>query len=115
MPIVRPGKVVSRLLPSVFTAHDDELNDAVARRISDSVRGGPTVRGAGVPRPGGGGGGMKSGASQNAYHRFFVITSGVSSTPAACSGSACCIDIRRTPVTTRYSGLRFSPSVAQGP
>ena len=102
IPIVNPGKVTARLAPSVFTAHDALLKEAVARRISAAVLGGPSVRLAGgfVPRPAAGGSGMNKGASQKAYHRFFAITSGVSSTPAARSGSACWVDMRRTPVTT---------------
>jgi hypothetical protein len=33
-----------RLAPSVFTLHDVVWNDASARRISDGVRGVPSVR-----------------------------------------------------------------------
>src|SRR4029079_8839301 len=101
-------------LPSVFTEHEALLNVALARWISPSVRGEPRVRADWV-RPGARGGGINSGASQNAYQRFLSITSGVSSIPAARRGSACCVDIRLTPVTTRYSGVRFSPRVAQAP
>ena len=118
------------LAPSVFTVHDVALNDASARRISDGVRGVPSVRfgtsgsdGGFCPRPprpprpsDGVSGicdfrhahssfiscepGITSGASQNAYQRFLLITSSVSSTPAARSGLAWSSAMRRTPLTT---------------
>src|SRR5205814_10624020 len=44
IPIDRPGNVTIRLAPSVFTLHDVVWNDESARRISDGVRCGPTVR-----------------------------------------------------------------------
>ena len=74
--------------------HDLLLKEAVARRISLAVLGGPSTRLAGggavgAPGFGVGGSGMNNGASQNAYHLFFAITSGVSSIPAARSGAAC--------------------------
>src|SRR5712692_6006992 len=120
IPIDRPGNVTARLAPSVVTVQDVVWNDEVARRISDGVRGPPRTRAAdgSAPRPRcarcaciSGPSGITSGASQNAYHRFFAITSGVSWTPAARSGSACCSDIRRTPLVTRYSAVRFCPRI----
>src|SRR5438067_1146383 len=59
--------------------------------------------------------GSTSGASQNAYQRFWSTTAGVSSTPAPTSGSACCTLMRRMPLTTWYSGVRFCPTAAHGP
>ena len=110
IPIVRPGNVTSSEAPSVLTRQDDVRNDADGRRISFAVRGGPRTRfDAGLPSVCGG---TYNGASQNAYQRFFAITSGVISMPAARSGSACCRVMRRTPVTTWYSGVRFSPRTA---
>src|SRR6185503_6716119 len=44
IPIDKPGKVTIRLAPSVFTPHDVVLNEESARRISDGVRGVPSVR-----------------------------------------------------------------------
>src|SRR2546428_9891296 len=44
IPIDNPGNVTMRLAPSVFTLHDVVRNDESARRISDGVRGGPSVR-----------------------------------------------------------------------
>src|SRR5205814_9716551 len=44
IPIDNSGNVTIRLAPSVFTLHDVEWNDASARRISDGVRGVPSVR-----------------------------------------------------------------------
>src|SRR5207248_2061752 len=101
-----PGKVTWSAAPSVFTVQPEAWNDALACLMSDSLRGGPMIS-----RPGF----STSGASQNAYQRFLSMTSGVSSTPAALSGSACCVDMRRMPLTKWYSGVRFCPSVTQGP
>ena len=53
---------------------------------------------------------ITSGASPNAYWRFLAITAGVNSTPAL-SGSACCVDMRRMPLTV-ILGRGFCPSVA---
>src|SRR3989442_14689131 len=44
IPIDNPGNVTIRLAPSVFTLHDVVWNDESARRISDGVRGVPSVR-----------------------------------------------------------------------
>ena len=59
--------------------------------------------------------GMLSGASQNAYHLCFSSTSGVTSMPRLENAFAWSFDMRLTPVVTRYSGVRFCPSIAHSP
>src|SRR5262245_32679598 len=101
MPIDNPGNVTTRLAPLVLTLHDVEWNDESARLISDGMRGVPSVRfgtsgscdrPCASPRPSGGccerchaassfiscEPGITSGASQNAYQRFLLMTSSVS-------------------------------------
>src|SRR5688572_4931608 len=129
IPIVSPGKFTSTLAPSVLTLHELVWNFASALRISSGFRGNPYTRPtgpggtdpllaagslcvagpgcacprAGPPaRAGAGSGtpGMTNGASQNAYHLFFSITSGVMSTPRLINGAPCWVVMRRTPVLT---------------
>ena len=46
---------------------------------------------------------------------FFSSTSGVMSIPRLANAFAWSFDMRRTPVVTRYSGVRFCPSIAHSP
>src|SRR5437867_1237632 len=43
MPIDNPGNVTSTATPSVLTPHEVVWNEALARLISDSLRGGPMI------------------------------------------------------------------------
>ncbi len=100
MPIDSPGKLISSRLPSVFTAQEVVAKVPSARCTSVAARRGPGVRLGSL--------GMTKGASQNETQACFSITAcEVMSTPSPRSGERPAKSIRRWPVWTSNSGVRF--------
>ena len=120
-PAVAPGNVISRRAPLVRTAQPVALYRAVARVTSSDCRGMPgwlakgSAAGIEDPCERGGSSLRYKGASQNASHLISSSFSTVSGTPSRSSGSVCCWVTRRSPDTTRNSGVRSVATTCHAP